>query len=158
MLAFLLIMVQPRSINLVPLKRFAALAMNDAVVIAVRTVPEVLEVAEVEKTFTTFLAIVHPRRVMLLAKRVAVSTAIRQQDETTQARRLRHKEVLLLELRLLFSKLELELRLTAQQVFQDSGLCCLAPETNAKLLPQNLALRACRSAFLAPYALPHFGT
>jgi hypothetical protein len=149
-------MGQPRSINLVPLKRFAALAMNDAVVIAVRTVPEVLEVAE--KNFTTFLAIVHPRRVMLLAKRVAVSTAIRQQDETTQARRLRHKEVLLLELRLLFSKLELELRLTAQQVFQDSGLCCLAHETNAKLLHQNLALRACRSAFLAPYALPHFGT
>jgi hypothetical protein len=50
---------------------------------------------------------------MLLAKRVAVRTAKRQQDETTQARRLRHKEVLLLELSFLFFKLELELRLTA---------------------------------------------
>jgi hypothetical protein len=115
-------------------------------------------VDEVEKPFTAFLAIVHPRLVSLIAKRVAVSTAKRQQDETTEASRPRHKKVLLLELRLLFSKLALEPRLIAQQVFQDSGLCCLAPETNAKLLHQNLALRAYRSAFLAPYALPHFGT
>jgi hypothetical protein len=46
-----LIMGQPRSINLVPLKQFAALALNDAVVIAVRTVSEVLEVAGAHPIF-----------------------------------------------------------------------------------------------------------